>query len=133
MHSRMYSHRGVFDAQRDENTLASLRRAKTGFECDVRIALDNVPVVVHDTSLSRTHKSDVKVSNVDSMSLFALYNVPFLADVLVETDCPIVLDVKEKHEQIARWLSDTFTGERERVTLLFPREGIVTGWMQKRI
>ena len=50
-------HRGA-PAEAPENTLAAFRRAAElgvdGFELDVRVSADGVPVVIHDPTLDRT-------------------------------------------------------------------------------
>ena len=53
--TKMYAHRGVHRRVCEENTIPAFRRAirsMDGFECDVRLSRDRVPVVVHDATLS---------------------------------------------------------------------------------
>lgn len=56
-----------------ENTLVAFRRAlkdgADGIECDVRLARDGVPVIVHDATLKRTALSDEKISDLTSHEL----------------------------------------------------------------
>jgi glycerophosphoryl diester phosphodiesterase len=65
-------HRGA-SALAPENTLAAFRRAledgADGIEFDVRLARDQVPVVIHDASLSRTAQVDRLVSELTSEEL----------------------------------------------------------------
>ena len=53
-----YAHRGLHSNKHDENTMLSFQRAvetMDGFECDVRLSRDDMCVIVHDSSLERTH------------------------------------------------------------------------------
>jgi glycerophosphoryl diester phosphodiesterase len=65
-------HRGAA-AQAPENTLASFARAldngADGIEFDVRLAGDDVPVVIHDASLRRTALREGNVRQVSSTEL----------------------------------------------------------------
>lgn len=66
------AHRGA-SAVAPENTLAAFRRAiadgAEGIEFDVRLALDGVPVVHHDSSLRRTGHSGVMIADRTSAEL----------------------------------------------------------------
>lgn len=65
-------HRGS-SAVAPENTIAAFRRAITdgadGFEFDVRLARDGVPVVIHDATLQRTAQMSGVVSDFTSAEL----------------------------------------------------------------
>jgi glycerophosphoryl diester phosphodiesterase len=65
-------HRGA-SAVAPENTLLAFKRAihdgADGIEFDVRLARDNVPVVIHDSSLKRTASINKSVSDVTSEDL----------------------------------------------------------------
>ncbi|MEP6637229.1 MAG: glycerophosphodiester phosphodiesterase family protein [Acidobacteriota bacterium] len=65
-------HRGA-SAVAPENTLASFKRALSdgadGIEFDVRLAHDNVPVVIHDATLRRTGLISGRVSELSSIEL----------------------------------------------------------------
>lgn len=65
-------HRGAA-AVAPENTLVSFERALTdgadGIEFDVRLARDDVPVVIHDATLGRTTRQSGKVANFSSTEL----------------------------------------------------------------
>ena len=102
--SLAYAHRGL---QHDchgrrifgENTLSAFQNAVRrglGFECDVRLSRDGVPVVVHDRSLLRTHGLSVRVSETLARDL-AAYDVPTVAQTLDKFDdeVPIIFDLKE--------------------------------------
>jgi glycerophosphoryl diester phosphodiesterase len=59
-----------------ENTLAAFERALAdgadGVEFDVRLARDNVPVVIHDATLQRTAGLDARVASLTSSELSAI-------------------------------------------------------------
>jgi glycerophosphoryl diester phosphodiesterase len=65
-------HRGAA-AVAPENTLISFERALTdgadGIEFDVRLAEDNVPVVIHDSTLRRTALRHGRIANLSSSEL----------------------------------------------------------------
>ena len=65
-------HRGA-SAVAPENTLAAFSRAikdgADGFEFDVRLSRDQVPVVIHDATLKRTGSIDISVCNLTSQEL----------------------------------------------------------------
>lgn len=65
-------HRGAA-AVAPENTLISFKRAiedgADGIEFDVRLALDNVPVVIHDASLLRTGLREGAIASLPSTEL----------------------------------------------------------------
>lgn len=66
------AHRGA-SAVAPENTLVAFRRAirdgADGVECDVRLARDNVPVIIHDANLKRTAFREEKVSDLTASEL----------------------------------------------------------------
>ena len=68
-------HRGASSVA-PENTLAAFKRAiddgADGIEFDVRLARDNVPVVIHDSSLKRTASINKAVSQLTSEELNAI-------------------------------------------------------------
>ncbi|HJR05923.1 MAG TPA: glycerophosphodiester phosphodiesterase family protein [Pyrinomonadaceae bacterium] len=68
-------HRGAA-AVAPENTLAAFERAlrdgADGVEFDVRLARDNVPVVIHDATLRRTAGLDAPVASLSSSELSAI-------------------------------------------------------------
>lgn len=68
-------HRGA-SSFAPENTLAAFERALTdgadGVEFDVRLARDDVPVVIHDATLRRTSGLDARVASLSSSELSAI-------------------------------------------------------------
>jgi glycerophosphoryl diester phosphodiesterase len=101
------AHRGA-STLAPENTLAAFRRAlddgADGFEFDVRLASDGVPVVIHDATLKRTAGRKGEIASLSSSALagidvgswfnrrrpaharqeYALERIPTLARVLDE-------------------------------------------------
>lgn len=74
IYPRIIAHRGA-SAVAPENTIAAFREAirvgAEGIELDVRLAADGVPVVIHDSTLSRTAGIDGKVRRLASDDLIA--------------------------------------------------------------
>jgi glycerophosphoryl diester phosphodiesterase len=66
------AHRGA-STHAPENTIAAFERAlhdgADGFEFDVRLASDGVPVVIHDASLRRTAGRNVEIATLSSSAL----------------------------------------------------------------
>jgi len=110
------AHRGG-SRLRPENTLAAFDHAAAlgvdGFECDVHLSRDGVPVVIHDATLDRTTSASGSVSARNAEELGAIdagarfgesdgfpfrdagQGVPKLADLLDRhPDMPIVVEIK---------------------------------------
>jgi glycerophosphoryl diester phosphodiesterase len=110
------AHRGG-SRLRPENTLAAFDHAASlgvdGFECDVHLSRDGVPVVIHDATLDRTTAGSGSVTARTAKELGAIdagarfgesdgfpfrgsgHGVPKLADLLDRhPDIPIVVEIK---------------------------------------
>ena len=106
---RYYAHRGLHNNKTEapENTLAAFRKAVEagyGIEMDIQLTKDKVPVVIHDYTLKRVCKKDVRV---DSLTLKELRQytvckskekIPTLAEVLKLVDGRVPLIVEFKGE-----------------------------------
>ena len=97
----MFAHRGTHRGPQDENTLTSFKKAikkGIGFECDVRMSKDNVPVIIHDKTLLRTHGIKKKVSDFTHKEL-THYNIPTVKYILsnFSNDVKIIFDLKEEN------------------------------------
>ena len=118
---RVVAHRGAHRGAYDENRIAGFRaalRAGIGFECDVRWSKDGVPVIVHDATLLRTHRTPRRVDAVALDDLRAL-GVPTLEDVLVllrdegagagagAGAAMVMLDLKRRPQDTIRWTRRT--------------------------
>jgi glycerophosphoryl diester phosphodiesterase len=100
----VYAHRGA-SAVEPENTLRAFRRALElgvdGFELDVQVTADRIPVVLHDRSLQRTTDRD---GAVDLLTLEELRRadagqgerIPTLAEVLQLAGDAVHLDIEVK-------------------------------------
>ena len=66
---RYFAHRGLFnDDDRPENSLAAFRAAAEcgyGAELDVRLTADGIPVISHDSDLSRMTGEEALVEELD--------------------------------------------------------------------
>ena len=102
---------------RPENTMAAFDHARAlgvhGFECDVQLSRDGVPVVFHDPTVERTTNATGPVAGLDAAALARLdagwhfqngngfpyrdqgIGVPTLAELLDRhPDVPVVVEVK---------------------------------------
>ena len=102
----MFAHRGIHKNQWDENTVEAFEdalRCCDGFECDVRLSFDSVPIIVHDHTLLRTHGVDRRVQDMKMIELQKL-NIPRVEDIvncLCKPECrskKIVFDLKVNHD-----------------------------------
>lgn len=87
---RIIAHRG-WAARCPENTLTAFRRALklpiAGFECDVRLTADGIPVILHDRTLDRTTDGRGPVKAVPFSRLRRLNAAAKSAPA--EASCPI--------------------------------------------
>lgn len=120
----MFAHRGVYAHAREENTLPAFEKAlrsMDGFECDVRLSSDGVPVVVHDATLQRTHGVPTRVDALSAAELRAL-GVPTAREVLelrrLKKGKCVVLDLKEHERLLCRLLSAYIDACEGQVVLL---------------
>lgn len=95
-------HRGAAGVA-PENTLESLRAGVAAgadiLEFDVRLTKDNVPVIIHDASTQRTHKTRKVISSLTFKELQALHltpHIPTLEEVLNEFFGHIMLNIELK-------------------------------------
>lgn len=102
-----------------ENTLASMKKALElnvhGFEFDIQISKDGVPVVIHDDKLERTTNgkgmvADYTLAELQKFDAGKGEKIPSLADVfeLVDKRCRLFIELKaEKSEApVAEIISD---------------------------
>lgn len=119
---QIFGHRGAAGLA-PENTMAAfaagLAAAADGVECDVRLAADGVPVVIHDATLDRTtdaagpvlSRSSRELAGVDATCRFvappgvarpAPEGVPLLADVLdAFPGLPVIVELKDEAPALA--------------------------------
>lgn len=98
--TRMYAHKGRHSNAGGENRIPAFRRALRhfdGFECDIRLSRDGIPVVIHDATLRRTHNDVRHVSKLNASELQHL-GVPTLAETLLllvtHRTARIIIDIK---------------------------------------
>jgi len=102
-----YSHRGLHDRSKNipENTLAAFAaslEAGYGFEFDLHISADGVPVVMHDADLSRMTGENACIRDLTLTQLRTLRvggteeRIPTLEEVLalVNGQKPLVIEIK---------------------------------------
>lgn len=102
-----FAHRGLHDASRNipENSLTAFRRAVDagyGIELDVRLSADGVPVVFHDSLLSRMCAIDQRVDSLTFSQLRECQlpgtdeKIPSLSEVLalVNGAVPLLVEIK---------------------------------------
>ena len=80
----IFAHRGYHASASRENTICAFKtaiHAVDGFECDVRLSVDGIPVIVHDATLRRTHGLAVRV-NLLIASELQLLDIPSAFAVL---------------------------------------------------
>lgn len=128
------AHRGIGA----ENTLRAFEcaaRRLGAFECDVRWSADDIPVIIHDCTLARTHGVHRRVNACDAKTLDT-YRVPRLETVLNAFDgtVTIVLDLKEDPRAVIRWLERRGRVEPH-VVLLVWEDGVrvPTRWTSWRV
>jgi len=93
------AHRGDWRVA-PENSLAALAAALRvpacdGVEFDVQLAKDNVPVLLHDETLTRVQGRDVRVDELDAAEL-AEHGIPTLVETLALVGAGPFLDVELK-------------------------------------
>jgi len=93
------AHRGDWRVA-PENSLAALAAALRvpacdGVEFDVQLAKDNVPVLLHDETLTRVQGRDVRVDELDAAEL-AEHGIPTLVETLALVGAEPFLDVELK-------------------------------------
>lgn len=99
-------HRGA-SAVAPENTITAFRSAilasADGIEFDVRLSSDGIPVVIHDDTLSRTHRVRRRVADLTGQELDEL-GVPSLRDLfelMAPNDLILYLEVKGSSAELA--------------------------------
>lgn len=101
----LYAHRGLHDNSKPENSLSAFRAAVTagyGIELDVRLSADGIPVVMHDSALSRICRCSGTVSGQTLAELRthrladSEENIPTLSEVLtlVSGSVPLLIEIK---------------------------------------
>jgi glycerophosphoryl diester phosphodiesterase len=122
MHTlKMFAHRGIHRVAKNENTMKAFINAMNvmdGFECDVRLSIDNEPMIIHDKTLRRTHNTPIIVSKAHSTKLIE-HGIPTLEDVMHLTSKKLsktlILDLKVHPDHIISWLNQYFPNRKSSV------------------
>jgi glycerophosphoryl diester phosphodiesterase len=102
----MYAHRGLHSRIAEENTVGAFRRALRtgldGFECDVRLSQDGIPVIVHDATLERTHRTRARVDALSATELGrrGVATLSQIFDLVREANGRIILDLKVRERSL---------------------------------
>lgn len=105
----MFAHRGLHDETSPENSLSSFKKAIEkgyGIELDVNPSLDGVPMVFHDSKLSRVTGKDKYIQNLtcEELKEITLLNsnetIPTLQEVLelVDGKVPLLIEIKTQEK-----------------------------------
>ena len=119
----IFAHRGYHASASRENTICAFKtaiHAVDGFECDVRLSVDGIPVIVHDATLRRTHGLAVRVNSLTASEL-QLLDIPSAFAVLALPnlhDKTIILDLKERERMLCARLGPAIDACAARVILL---------------
>lgn len=121
------AHRGLHDADHDENSLGAFANAAASgyaIELDVRLTRDGVPVVIHDSSLRRMTGVDEVVSRATLADLKKMRlsesgeEIPTLSEALsqIRGQVPVLVEVKDfgipgKLETAVLQILDGYTGQ----------------------
>ena len=98
---KFYAHRGA-SADFPEHTMAAYRGAieqgALGFECDIRITKDEVPVLWHDANMKKEAKNSAIIANstyAEVKSIYpALMTLNELLDLAIENKKSLALETK---------------------------------------
>ncbi len=108
---RLQAHRGYWQSQNSENvlrenTLEAFENASLhgyeGFECDIHLSKDGVPVVYHDVSLKRLHGIDELIKNCLFQELQKL-GVSSLQQILQSPKVPKFINVEIKSKNVIKF------------------------------
>lgn len=102
---RLYAHRGLWNNERPENSMAAFRAAADagyGMETDVHLTKDGVPVLHHDGHTGRMCGTDLRICDCTLAELQALQlketqeTIPTLDEFLdmVDGRVPLILELK---------------------------------------
>jgi len=98
---KIYAHRGA-SADFPEHTMAAylgaIEQGAIGFECDVRITKDEVPILWHDANMKREAKSAAVIANKTYAEIKQIYGATMtlneLLDLAIESKKSLALEIK---------------------------------------
>lgn len=91
-----YAHRGFGFNENSIQSFVNAFKYFDGIEFDVRLTRDNIPVVIHDYNLLRTHKIDI-IIHLHTYEQLKKYHLPTLDQVLkmvAENHKKCLIDIK---------------------------------------
>ena len=100
-----YAHRGLHNEELPENSIGAFKNAvehRYGIELDIQLSKDKVPMVFHDTTLTRVCGIDAKLADYTCEELCRMkllgseYTIPTLKEVLETVDGKVPLLVEFK-------------------------------------
>ena len=84
---RVYAHRGA-SADRPEHTMEAyeegLRQGADGFECDIRLTKDGIPILWHDSTMERTAGATGDIANLSFVEVRNRYPKVATLDELLD-------------------------------------------------
>ena len=98
---KFYAHRGA-SADFPEHTMAAYRGAieqgALGFECDIRITKDEIPILWHDASMKKEAKNNAIIANQSFSQIKQIYPAVMtlneLLDLAIENKKSLALETK---------------------------------------
>ncbi len=98
---KFYAHRGA-SADFPEHTMAAYRGAieqgALGFECDIRITKDEIPILWHDASMKKEAKNNAIIANQSFAQIKQIYPAVMtlneLLDLAIENKKSLALETK---------------------------------------
>jgi glycerophosphoryl diester phosphodiesterase len=125
---RLLGHRGAL-ARAPENTLASFERAlldgAEGFEFDVRVTRDGVPILLHDGTLNRTTDGSGEVAELYREDLEDLDAGSHFSDEFAGERLP------DLQEILAEYLGSVMLAMELKVTLPLPVFRDLADWLRQ--
>lgn len=112
----LQAHRGYWQQGSMENTLGAfsdaVKKGYQGFECDVQLSKDLIPMIYHDTTLSRLHSQNRHIQDCTSFELKSM-GINSLSEVLSSEQVPDFINIEIKS---VAWAN--FTLERKVVEVI---------------
>ena len=124
------AHRGLFDDNIKENTIEAFDNAFNngyeGIEFDVRLTKDKIPVILHDSFLSRVFGVKGLLKNYTYQELLDnKIEIPKFEDVISRYNNKVmIIELKEKID-ITKYIKDTGNHVLYRVTPVFEGNNLV--------
>lgn len=103
------AHRGLYNDKIKENTIEAFDNAfnngYSGIEFDVRLSKDKVPVIIHDSFLSRVFNKKGQVRNIEYKKL-KTYGIPTLTEIINRYNNKVMIIELKENIDISSYLND---------------------------